>query len=118
MKFQNTDCCTSIERLKIVSDEILQEYPNLQSDDILKIACLCDFVSKNADNDDIFRRFYYILLVIKDDKYNFDIIYNDMLNKCRPLFNDNLNKYLYDDVVKYYNGEITSFPMISDYYNE
>lgn len=116
MKFQNTEHLSVTDRLRVVSKEILLAYPLLSDDDILKIASLCDVVSDTVDEDVIFKRYYYILFIIQDDKTIFDIIYNDMKKYCGNNIKDNLNKYLYDDINKYYNGEIECFPMISDYY--
>ncbi len=117
MSFQNTERCSVTERLKIVSNEIIGSYPEINSDDILKIASLCDVVTDNVDNDVIFRRYYYILFIIQNDNYNFDIVYNDMKRICKKLKNE-LNKSLYNDIEKYYDGVLDSFPMISDYYGE
>lgn len=116
MSFQNTERCSVTERLKIVSNEIIGSYPEINSDDILKIASLCDVVTDNVDNDVIFRRYYYILFIIQNDKSNFDIVYKDMKRYCDKSFNNKLNSYLYDDIQKYVDGELESFPMISDYY--
>ena len=118
MKFQNTERCSVTDRLRIVSSEILEMYPKIGSENILKIASLCDIVSDNVDTDIIFRRYYYILLVIQDDKPNFDIVYKDMKRFCGKDFNNKLNNYLYNDIEKYVNGELDSFPMISKYYGE
>ena len=117
MSFQNTERCSVTERLKIVSNEIIGSYPEINSDDILKIASLCDVVTDNVDNDVIFRRYYYILFIIQNDNYNFDIVYNDMKRICKKLKNE-LNKSLYNDIENYYDGVLDSFPMISDYYGE
>ena len=117
MSFQNTERCSVTERLKIVSNEIIGSYPEINSDDILKIASLCDVVTDNVDNDVIFRRYYYILFIIQNDNYNFDIVYNDMKRICKKLKNE-LNKSLYNDIEMYYDGVLDSFPMISDYYGE
>jgi hypothetical protein len=116
MKFQNTERCSTTERLKIVSSEIIDMYPKLSSESILKIAGLCDIVSDNVDCDVMFRRYYYMLLVLRDDKYNFDIVYKDMKKYCKDSLNDKLNNYLYNDIEKFCNGKLDSFPMISDYY--
>jgi hypothetical protein len=37
---------------------------------------------------------------------------------CGKDFNSKLNSYLYNDIEKYVNGELDSFPMISKYYGE
>lgn len=118
MEFQSTERCSITERLKIVSNEIINKYPSINSDDILKIASLCDIVSDNVDCDVIFRRYYYMLFVLQDDKANFDIVYKDMKKYCDKSLNNKLNMYLYDDIEKYVNGELDKFPMISDYYGE
>ena len=118
MKFQNTERCSITDRLKIVSNEIVDMYPKLGSDNILKIASLCDTVSDDVNCDVIFRRYYYMLLVLKDDKYNFDIVYKDMKKYCKGCLSNELNNYLYNDIEKYCNGKLDSFPMISDYYGK
>ena len=118
MKFQSTEHLSTTERLKVVTKEIIKEYPNLNDDDILKIVGLCDIVFDKITEDVIFRRYYYMLLVIKDDKENFDIIYKDMKKYCNEGIKDKLNRYLYADIERYINGEIESFPMISDYYGD
>ena len=41
-----------------------------------------------------------------------------MKKYCKGCLKDKLNNYLYNDVEKYYNGEIDTFPKISDYYGE
>lgn len=117
MNFQNTERCSVTERLKIVSNEIIGSYPKINSDDILKIASLCDIVTDNVDSDVIFRRYYYILFVIQNDTYNFETVYNDMKRFCKKLKND-LNKNLYNDIERYYDGILDTFPMISDYYGK
>ena len=117
MKFQSTANLSVTDRLRVVSNEIINEYPKINSNDILKIAGLCDIVTDKVDYDTIFRRYYYILLVILNDEDNFNIVYNDMLKYCNNL-NSELNNYLFDDIIKYVNNELDSFPLISDYYGE
>jgi len=116
MSFQSTERCSVTEKLKIISNEIADAYPQIGSDNILKIASLCDIVNDNVGCDDIFRRYYYILLVIQKDKSNFDIVHKDMIRFCDKKFKNELNNYLYNDIERYVNGELDSFPMITDYY--
>jgi len=117
MKFESTERLNVADRLRTVSNEIIEMYPKISSDNILKIAGLCDIVSDKVNSDIIFRRYYYILFVIQDDEFNFDIVYNDMIKLCTDL-KDELNIYLYNDIIKFANNELNSFPMISDYYGE
>ena len=39
-----------------------------------------------------------------------------MIRFCDKKFKNELNNYLYNDIEKYVNGELDSFPMITDYY--
>lgn len=118
MRFDNTEHCTLSDRIRIVGRELFEEYFDLTVDDAMKIAALCDVVYDEVDADVIFRRYYYMLFVLRDNVELSKRVYSDMCKYCKDCLNDRLNCYLYEDLEKYFNGEIKSFPIIGDYYGD
>ena len=116
MKFENTEHCTATDRIRVVSKEILVEYSDLTAEETMKIAALCDIVFDEVDEDVIFRRYYYMLLVLNDNIELSKKIYSDMCKYCKDCLKDRLNRILYADIERYFNGELENFPIIGDYY--
>lgn len=116
MEFKNNEGLSFEDRVKQVSKEITNYYPEIYYDVADKIASLCDTITKDNDYSAIFNRYYYILLyTLKREVFN--NIFKDMVNTCSgKTFNETYIN-IFADLIKYYNGEIGSFPMISDYYN-
>ncbi len=116
MKFENTERYTATDRIRVVSNEIIHEYPMLNAEDVMKISALCDIVFDDVDEDVIFRRYYYILLVIKDNLAVSKKVFDDMCKYCKDCLKDRLNRILYTDLERFFNGELENFPVIGDYY--
>ena len=116
MRFEKTTNYSIPKRIEIVSKEILLEYPMIHPDDAVEIASACCFVPDNITQDDVFRRYYYILNSIYMNYNKANIVYNDMLKYCSEGLEDSVNIELFNDLAAYFNGELESFPIISKYY--
>ena len=116
MKFRNVETLSPKEKVTNISIEILNEYPEIGTDLSIKIAALCDPVDDVVDEDVIFKRYYYILWKLGKSHPLFDKVLRDMKNLCAGSLKDEINKSLYEEIIKYDNNEISNFPSISDYY--
>lgn len=116
MKFKNNENCTFAERVSMISREILKEYPTINVNDAIRISSLCDTTGKVVDEDVIFRRYYYILWILGINNPLYSKIFKDMKRYCDGSLKNDLNKVLYDEIVKYDNNEIDEFPIISNFY--
>lgn len=117
MKFESVEDKDIIEKINIISNEIMDEYPTIDTQDIYKIASLCETVGDRVTIDDKFKRYYYMLLYLGKNHFLYDKIFFDMYSICSNKLEDELNKMIFEDIIKYNNGEISSFPKIIDYYN-
>lgn len=116
MKFENVEGKNVVEQINIISTEIMEEYPTVDPQDVIKIAALCETVGDEVTEDDIFRRYYYILLYLGKGYPLYNKIFLDMNSICFNKLKDNINNLIYNDIVRYNNNEILSFPKICDYY--
>ena len=116
MKFESVETKDVVEQINIISTEILNEYPSLEPQDVIKIAALCDTIGDKVTEDDMFRRYYYMLLYLGKEYYLYNKIFLDMNSICSNKLEDEINKLIFEDIIKYNNGSINSFPKISDYY--
>ena len=115
MKFEKNENLDSVDRIELVGKEILNEYSSLEINDVIKIASMCDVISESVSVDDIFRRYYYILWIIGRDNLSYYKILSDMIKYCGDGLDIPINQALFHDVLAYSNGDLFSFPDISQY---
>jgi hypothetical protein len=116
MAFAKTDDMDITQRISTVLWEISLEYPYITENQVFKIVGFIDRVPENVSADDIVRRYYYILKIVGETNPNFNDILEDMIENVNGEFEEVNYKNLYDDLVKYKNKEINSFPNISKYF--
>ncbi len=116
MRFEYNSDCTLEERIDIVKREILDDFPMISEKDAKMIAAISNPVEDKVSNDDIFERYYYMMLILHKDhpafknvlKESFDIYIDGLKN---PKFN-----LAMEEILKYMNGERMSFPLLSEFY--
>lgn len=116
MKFESVERKNVVEKINTISTEIMEEYPTIDPQDVIKIAALCNKIGDNVTIDDKFKRYYYMLLCLGKEHHLYHKIFLDMYSICYNNLQVELNKLIFEDIIKYNNGEISSFPKISDYY--
>lgn len=105
MKFESVETKNVIEQINIISTEIMNEYPSLDPQDIIKIAALCDVIGDKVTIDDKFNRYYYLLLYLGKEHHLYSKIFSDMYSICFNKLEDEINKLVFEDIIKYNNGE-------------
>ena len=116
MRFEYNSDCTLEERIKIVKDEIMDDYPSISEADAKMIASLCGPVEDKVSNDEIFERYYYMMLIIKRNNPAF----NGLLREAFDIYNDGLVSQklslAMEEIIKYVNDERDTFPLLSEFY--
>lgn len=116
MRFEYNCDCTLEERINIVIDEIRENYPLIDLKEAKMIAALSSPVDYKVTNDDIFERYYYMLLILKKGHPS----YNRVLKDSFEIYNDGLNNpkliMIMEEILKYASGDRLSFPLLSEFY--
>lgn len=114
MKFENVEQMDYVKRIVVISNEILNEYPSLAKNEAIIIASLCDVTGAKVTNDDVFKRYYYMLLSLGVTHPLYNKIFKDMNRYCYGKIDKEFNKNLYKELLKYKAGLTHSFPLIKD----
>jgi len=116
MRFEYNSDCTLEERINIVKKEILDDYPSISEGDAKMIAVLASPVEDKVSNDEIFERYYYMMLIIPKDNPAFI----SLLRESFDIYNDGLFNQKYslamEEILKYSNHERDTFPLLSEFY--
>ena len=116
MRFEYNSDCTLEERIDIVKKEIIDDYPSISEGEAKMIASLCKPVEDKVSNDEIFERYYYMMLIIKKNHPAF----NGILREAFDIYNDGLSNnklcLIMEEILKYINDERDSFPLLSEFY--
>ena len=117
MKFEYNSDKNIEERIKLISNEIINEYPEIDIGSAKKIAVLDNPIDDKLTDDDRFYRYYMIMLVITKNHSSYMSVFNDALNVYkRGLKNDVLISAM-NEIIKFNNGERQTFPILSEFYN-
>ncbi len=117
MEFVCTEKMDVEKQVKVIANEIGNEYPDILPEKILEIAVLSDTVHKNATEDTFFQRYYIILQSLGKESPIYNRVYSDMVKVCNNKLHNKMYRILYNDIVKYQNNLIKEFPCISDYFD-
>ena len=116
MRFEYNSDCTLEERINIVKREILDDYPSICEADAKMIASLSSPVEDKVSNDEIFERYYYMMLIIKKDNPAF----STLIREAFDIYNDGLDNPKFvlamEEILKYMNDERDTFPLLSEFY--
>lgn len=116
MRFEYNSNLLFSDRLKLVTQEILDEYPLISKDYALIAASLSSTVDDRSTNDDKFDRYYYLLKIIGRDNEEFPHVFNDLFNLYQQGFNKNINNLLTLSIIDYATGNREKFPELFEYY--
>ncbi|HIU39853.1 MAG TPA: hypothetical protein IAB68_00945 [Candidatus Aphodocola excrementigallinarum] len=104
MKYEYNGNLKEEERIDLVSNEIINKYPQISIDKAKDAAMLEGKISSDKDFEMEFNRLYNIMLVESDNKDLLEPVYNDLIN----LLKENSN----NEKIEYYCNiaiEITNF---------
>jgi len=115
MRFEYNYDCSLEERIDIVKKEILDDYPSIKDSDAKMIASLVRPIEDKVSNDEIFERYYYMLMILRNDNPTFMKLYKEVLD----IYNDGLNNkntLAMKEICKYVNSEREEFPLLCEFY--
>ena len=114
MRFEENSNCTLEERIKLVAKEIVDAYPEVSLEYAKTIAMHDEPISEPVTNDMKFIRYYYMMMFLKDLRYN-------MYIELYRLYNEGLNNkklsMLMEEIDNYMLEKRKDFPIISELYN-
>jgi hypothetical protein len=116
MRFEYNSDCTLEERIDIVKKEIMDDYPSISEGDAKMIAALSSPVEDKVSNDEIFERYYYIMLIIPKDNPAFKSILRESFDIYNDGLKNNRLSSAMEEIIKFVNHERDSFPLLSEFY--
>lgn len=117
MEFVCTEKMDVEKQVRVIANEIENEYPDILPEKVLEIAVLSDTVYRDASEDTFFQRYYIILQSLEKKTSLYNRVYSDMINICNNKLRNKMYCMLYNDIVNYQNNLIKEFPCISDYFD-
>lgn len=116
MKFEYNGNLDYMDRVKLVSNEIIEEYPEIGIDEAKMAAILEDVITTKPTNEIKFKRLYNILFATQYNK----TIFNHVLVDIKQIYDLGNNTKLMDsimnEVARYVLGQRVNFPIISEFY--
>lgn len=117
MRFKYNSDCTLEERIELVSKEIIDEYHEIPIEIAKKIATIDDPIDDKLTNDDVFKRYYKILLFLNKEQPIYYQVLKDMYEVyCKGLKDERLVAVM-QEIMKYVNKERFNFPLLSEFYS-
>lgn len=102
------------ERIAKVANEIHKKYSNISLDEAKKIASITNPINDKVTDNDIFDRLYKIMLIIGKEHPDFSRVFNDSYDVYENGSLDEKYKNVMYEIVKYINGDTSSFPFITE----
>ena len=116
MKFEYNGNLLEDERINLVANEIIANYPQVSIEKAKEAAMLEGKISTTKTVNDELNRLYNIMLVNSDNKSIVSLIYKDFLNLLSTIDekDDNIYINLVSGINDYFQN-YNDFPLLSDY---
>ena len=116
MDFEYNGHLLEEDRINLVANEIVTQYPSVSLDKAKEAAMLEGKISEKKSTSDELNRLYNIMLVNSDNKEIVELIYNDYLEVLHNNIDENIDIYmnLATEINDYLHND-SDFPFISDY---
>ena len=115
MKFEYNGNLDYNDRVKLVANEIINEYPQIGIEEARLSAILEDVITTNPTNEIKFKRLYNILFATQYNKSIFNHVLMDMKQIYDLGDNSKLMDSIMNEVVEYVLGQRVNFPIISEF---
>jgi len=116
MKFEENSNCSFEEKISMVSNEIIEAYPEISLKDAEEIAMLDETINKPANNDIKFMRYYYILLITHENLTLRKKILKEITELAKKGFDDDKLYELFNEIYNFVSGKRIDFPLVSELY--
>ena len=114
MRFEYNSNLLFSDRLKLVTQEILDEYPLISKDYALIAASLSSTVDDRSTNDDKFDRYYFIMKFIGKNHDEFSHVFNDSYNLYKEGFQKDIYNKAMLNIINYASSDSSFFPELLD----
>ena len=112
MKFEYNKDLLFEERVRLVTKEILSEYPLISAQSAKEAASLATPIDDKVLPEDKLDRYYFIMKIIGNKHDEFSHVFNDAFEVYQNGIRDDKYNTLMENIIKYMKGEMEVFPEI------
>ena len=115
MQFEYNGNLDYKDRVKLVANEIIREYPEIEVESARLAASLEDVITTTSTNEIKFKRLYNILFAVQNNKSIFNHVLVDIKNIYELGCNSNIIESMMNELVRFVMKERMDFPILSEF---
>ena len=115
MEFEYNGNLNYMDRVKLVSNEIIRQYPEIEVESAMLAASLEDLITTNPTNEMKFKRLYNILFAVQNNKSIFNHVLIDIKNIYDLGYNSNLVESMMNELIRFIVHDRIDFPVMSEF---
>lgn len=115
MEFEYNGNLNYMDRVKLVANEIIRQYPEIEVESARLAASLEDVITTNPTNEIKFKRLYNILFAVQNNKSIFNHVLVDIKNIYDLGCNSNLIEAMMNELIRFVAHDRIDFPIMSEF---
>ena len=115
MEFEYNGNLNYKDRVTLVSNEIIRQYPEIEVESARLAASLEDVITTKPTNEIRFKRLYNILFAVQNDKPIFNHVLVDIKKVYDLGYNSNLIESMMNELIRFVMHDRVDFPIISEF---
>ena len=117
MRYEYNGNLLEDDRINLVAEEIIEQYPQISFEMAKEVAMLEGRISNDKNIEMEFNRLYNIMLVMNGNKMIVKVVYEDLINSLKNNLEDDKINYYYDIALQIANYLIGTrgFPYLNEF---
>ncbi len=116
MKFEYNENLSLVQRIKLVSKEIIKNYPLIDPDAATMSAILSSSVDDKPTNSEKFERYYFILMYLDPTNDEYIHVFNDLYDVYEAGIEDGRYSDCVEEIIRYMAHDRDTFPLLDEFY--
>ena len=116
MEFAYNEDLSLVQKIKIVTDEIVKHYPLIDVNAAKMSAILSTSIDDKPTNSDKFERYYFLMMYLDPMNHEYIHIFNDMVDVYESGIEDDKYRNCMEEIIKYFSNQRSTFPLLEEFY--
>ena len=116
MKFEYNANLSMVQRIKLVTDEIMKHYPLIDPSAAKMSAILSSSIDDKPTNSEKFERYYFLLMYLNPNNDEYIHVFNDMYNVYESGIEEEQYSNCMEEIIKYFSHTRETFPLLEEFY--
>ena len=104
------------QRIKQVSEEIINRYPLIEHNAAIMSATMSSSIDDKPTNTEKFERYYFLLMFLNKDNDEYIHVLNDMYDVYENGIEDDIYNRCFEEIINYTEHKRDTFPLLEEFY--